>query len=155
MRAAAEIKPVALFVDLDLLVGRHGVHELDFEGLAHVAKRFLCLVACPHFLGERFVARDDLTHLLFDNRQIFGCERLVAEEIVVEAVFDDRPDRDLRAGPQGLHRFGKHVGGVVPDQLERARIVARNEFDLGVAIDRVIQIGETAIERHRDGSLGQ
>ena len=67
VRAAAEIEPVALLVDFDLLVGGNGVDELDLECLAHVAKGFLCLLARPDFLCERFVARDDLAHLLFDD----------------------------------------------------------------------------------------
>ena len=60
VRAAAEIEPVALLVDLDLLVGRNGVDQLDLEVLALVAEDVLGLVARPDFLGERFVARDDL-----------------------------------------------------------------------------------------------
>src|SRR5262249_39244885 len=41
--ATAEIKPVALFVDLDLLIGGNGVNQLDFERLTHVAESFLYL----------------------------------------------------------------------------------------------------------------
>ena len=78
VRAAAEIEPVALLVDLDLLVCRNGVDQLDLEILALVAEHFLGLLARPDFLGEGFVARDDLLHLLFDDRQVFQRERLVA-----------------------------------------------------------------------------
>ena len=155
VRAAAEIEPVALLVDLDLLVGRNGVDQLDLEILALVAEDFLGLLARPDFLGEGFVARDDLLHLLFDDGQIFQRERLVAEEVVIEAVLDHRADGDLRARPQRLHRFGQHVRGVVPDQLQRARVVAGDEFDLGVAFDRVGEVGERAVERHRHGAFGQ
>ena len=69
VRAAAEIEPVALLVDLDLLVLRDGVDQLDLEHLALVAEHALRLVARPHLLGERFVARDDLAHLLLDRRR--------------------------------------------------------------------------------------
>ena len=57
--------------------------------------------------------------------------------------------------PQRLHRFGEHMRGVMPDQLQRTRILAGEEFDFGVAIDRVGEIGERAVERHRDRALGQ
>ena len=137
MRAAAEIEPVALLVDLDLLVFRNGVDQLDLEALALVAEDALGLLARPHFLGERFVARDDLAHLLLDRGEILRRERLVAEEVVIEAVLDHRADGDLRAGPQRLHGFGQHVRGVVADQFERARVVAGEELDLGVALDRI------------------
>ena len=155
VRAAAEIEPVALLVDLELLVFRDGVDQLDLESLALVAKHLLRLVARPHFLGEGFVAGDDLAHLLFDRVEILRRERLVAEEIVIEAVLDHRPDGDLRAGPQRLHRFGEHVRGVVADEFQRARIVAVEELDLGIVLDRIGEIGELAVERHRHGALGE
>ena len=76
VRAAAQIEPVALLVDLELLILRNGVDELDLEQLALVAKHFLRLVARPHFLGEGFVAGDDLAHLFFDRVEILRRERL-------------------------------------------------------------------------------
>ncbi len=62
--------------------------------------------------------------------QVVGRERLVAGEVVIEAVLDHRADGHLRAGPQRLHGLGQHVRGVVADQLQRARVVAGDEFDL-------------------------
>ena len=155
MRAAAQIEPVALLVDLELLVCRNGVDQLDLEAFAAVAKHVLGVLARPHFLGERLVARDDLAHLFLDCGEILRRERLVAEEIVIEAVLDHRPDGDLGAGPQCLHRLGEHMGGIVADQLERARIVAGEELDLGIVVDRIGQIGKLAVERHGDRALGK
>ena len=155
VRAAAEIEPVALVVDLDRLVAGNGVDQLDLEGLALVAEHLLGLLAVPDFLGEGFVARDDLAHLLFDRGKIFRRERLVAEEVVIEAVLDHRADGHLRARPQRLHRFGQHMRGVMPDQFQRARVVAVDEFDLGVAVDRIGEVGDHAVERHRHRALGE
>ena len=155
MRAAAEIEPVALEIDLDRLVAGNGVDQLDLEGLALVAKHLLGLLAVPDVPGERLVARDDLAHLLFDRGEIFRRERLVAEEVVVEAVLDHRTDGHLRAGPQRLHGFGEHVRAVVADQFQRARILAVDELDLGVVLDRVGEVGELAVQRHRHRALGE
>ena len=155
VRPAAEIEPVALLVDLDLLVRGDGVDQLDLERLALVAEHALGLVARPYLLGEGFVARDDLAHLLLDRVEVLRRERLVAEEVVIEAVLDHRADGDLRARPQALHGLGEHMGSVVPDQLQRSRVVAADEFDLGVVLDRVAEVGEHAIERHGDGALGE
>ena len=123
--------------------------------LALVAEHALGLVARPDFLGEGFVARDDLAHLLLDRGEIFRRERLVAEEVVIEAVLDHGPDRDLRAGPQRLHGLGEHMRAVVPDEFQRARVFAGEELDLGVMLDRIGEIGDRAIERHRDRALGE
>ena len=155
MRAAAQIEPVALLVDFQFLVFGDGVDQFDLEVLALVAKHLLGLVARPHFLGEGFVARDDLAHLLFDRGQVFRREGLVAREVVIEAVLDHRPDGDLGAGPERLHGFGQHMRGVMPDQFQRARVLAIEEFDFCVLPDRVGEIGDDAVERHRDRALGQ
>ncbi len=87
--------------------------------------------------------------------EILRRERLVAEEIVIEAVVDHRADGDLRAGPQCLHRFGEHMRGIVANKFERARVVAGEELDFGVVVDRIGKIGELAVERHRHRALGK
>ena len=58
---------------------------------------------------------------------------VVAEEVVIEAVLDHRTDGDLRARIKRLHRLGQHMRGVVADKFQRARIIAVDEFDFGVA----------------------
>ena len=155
MRAAAEVEPVALEIDLDRLVAGNGVDQLDLEGLALVAEHLLGLLAVPHFLGEGLVARDDLAHLLFDRREIFRRERLVAEEVVIEAVLDHRPDRHLRARPQRLHGFGQHMRAVMADQFQRARVLAVDQFDLRIVRNRIVEIGDHAVQRHRHRALGE
>jgi len=52
MRAAAEIEPVALEIDLDRLIAGDGVDQLDLEILALVAEHLLGLLAVPHLPGE-------------------------------------------------------------------------------------------------------
>jgi hypothetical protein len=155
VRPAAQIEPVALLVDLDGLVGRDRVDQFDLEHLAIVAEYLLCLFAGPDLLGERLVARDDLAHLLFDRSKILRRERLVAEEIVIEAVLDRGTDGHLRSRPQRLHRFGQHMRAIVPDQLQRARIVTGDEFNSRILLDRVGEIADHAIQRHRHRALGQ
>ena len=87
--------------------------------------------------------------------KILRRERLVAEEVVVEAVVDHRADGDLRARPQRLHGFRQHMRGVMANEFQRARVVAGEEFDFGVVVDRVGQIGEPAVERHRHRAFGE
>ena len=56
VRAAAEIEPVALPVDLQVLARRDGVDQLDLEVLALLLEHALGLVARPDLLGEGCVA---------------------------------------------------------------------------------------------------
>ncbi len=67
-------------------------------------------------------------------------EGLVAVEVVVETVLDDRPDRHLRAGEQLLHRFGEDMGAVMADQFQRPRIVAHHDFKCGIRHQRIGEI---------------
>ena len=155
MRPAAEIEPFALRIDLDLLVLGNGVDQLELEPFAHLGEQLLRLGAVHHLAGERRVAGDDLAHLGLDLGQILRRERLVAGEIVIEAVVDHRADGDLRAGIELLHRLGHDMRGVVADQLERLGIVAREEFDGGVGLDGRLEVGELAVEAHRHRALGE
>ena len=159
MRAAAEVEPVALEIDLDRLVAGNGVDQLDLEGLALVAEHLLGLLAVPDFLGEGFVARDDLAHLLLDRGKIFRRERLVAEEVVVEAVLDHRADGDLRARPQRLHRFGQHMrgshAGSVPARAASSRAMSSIFASLEIGSLRSATTPSSAIATVRLASEGE
>ncbi len=155
MRASAEIEPVALLVDLQVLAWRNGVHQLDLEHLALVAEILFRLVAAPEFLGEGRVALDDLMHLRFDLGEIVGVERLLLGEVVVETVLDDRADGHLSAGPQGLHGLRHDVRSVMSDQLERLGVGPDNDLDVGIGLDGVGQIRQFAVKRDSNRLLGQ
>ena len=120
-----------------------------------LAEELLGLVAAPELLGEGRVPGDDLAHLLLDLGEIVGVERLLLGEVVVEAVLDHGADRHLRARPQRLHGLRHDVRGVVPDQLERFRVGARDELDRGVVGDRIGEVGELAVEAHGHRALGE
>ena len=154
MRATAEVEPVALVVDLQVLAFGDRIDQLDLVALALVGKDLARLVARPDFAGERLVALNDLLHPLLDLRQIVGREGLVLGKIVIEAVLDHRPDGDLRAGPELLHGLGHHMGGVVADQFERAGVLAGDDLD-PAGLDRFGEIAQRAIERDGDGLLGE
>ena len=132
MRPAAEVEPRLLRIDLDLVAFGDGVDQLELERLALVAEQLLRRLAVHHLAGEGRVAGDDLAHLGFDLGQIVGREGLVAREVVIEAVLDHRADGDLRAGVELLHGLGHHMRRVVADQLERFRVVARQDADARV-----------------------
>ena len=155
MRPAAEIEPIALGIELDLLVGGNGVEQFDLERLALLLEQIPRRLARDCLFGERLVARDDLAHALLDRREILGRERRVAKEIVIETVLDHRADGDLRTRPQRLHRLRQHMRGVVADEFQRARVLARHELDASIVVDWIGEIGERAVHDHRDRALGE
>ena len=86
---------------------------------------------------------------------VFGGERVVAGEIVVEAVLDRRPDGHLGAGVKRLHGLRQHVGGVVADHAQGGRVAAGDEPDGGVVLHRAGQVGQLAVHFHSEGGAGQ
>jgi len=99
VRATAEVKPLALFVDFQILTSGNGVDQLDLELFALGGKNPLGLLARPHLFAERGATADNLDHFLFDGAQIILGKRLIAEKIIVKPVFNHRADGDLGSGP--------------------------------------------------------
>ena len=155
VRATAQVHPVALPVHLEVLIGGDGLDQLHLEGLALRLEMGDGVGAGPDFLGEGRVAGDQLAHLLLDGLEVIGGEGRLAIKVVIETVLDHRADGDLRARIKRLHRLGQHMGAIVADELERAGILAADEFDFGVLMDGIGEIDHRAIQRHGDGALGE
>ena len=155
MRPAAKVGPFALAVELHLLVGGNGVDQLDLECFAFLLEEAFRLPARDDGLPKRFVAGDDLTHALLDRREILGRERLGTIEVVVEAVLDDRSNGDLRSRPKRLYRLGEHMRRIVTDQREGPWIVAGDELERRVLIDRVGKINKLAVANGGHRALGE
>ena len=120
VRPAAEVHPVPLAIDRDRLVAGDALDDLGLVGLADALEVGDGLVDGPTPRGAIFSSRATISaHALLDGREVVQRERLVAGEVVIEAVLDVGADGHLRAGEQLLHRLGQHVGGVVADHLQR------------------------------------
>ncbi len=128
VRAATQVDERALPVEgrrwhrgaVALGGGQQVVDDLDLERLvvldlerAGVGRRQLAQL-------ERVVGGDALAHPRLDRREVVGGQRPGQLEVVVEAVVDDRPDPELRAGEQVQHRLGQDVRGGVAHRPELA-----------------------------------
>ena len=67
---------------------------------------------------EGVVGGDRRAHALLDDREVLGGQRAREQEVVVEAVGDDRTDPELRAGEQVQDGLGQHVRGAVAHRPE-------------------------------------
>ncbi len=149
VRAAAQVDERALAVERrrrhrrPVALGGRGevVDDLDLERLvpldeerAGVGRRELAEL-------ERVVGGDALAHPRLDRRQVVGRERARQQEVVVEAVGDDRADPELRAGKQVEDRLGQHVRRRVPHrpELVAARTVI-HELGRAAALGRLEQL---------------
>ena len=151
VRPATQIYPVPLAVQSDGFRRRQVLNELGLVFLALRLEEGDGFLAVDHAALEPGAAADNVAHFRLDGGEVVRRERLIACEIVVEAVLDRWADGDLRAGIKILHRFGQHVSGVVTDHFQRFRVAARDEHQRRVAVYRGREIDRPAIQLHRQG----
>ena len=113
VRATTQVEPVrAGPVEADRLVVAQGFDDLALVGIFVVRGRVVLerLVPGPLLAHERFIGGDDLAHRVLDARQVVFAQLGRDVDVVVEAVFDDRPDAQPAARIQLLDGLGQHVG---------------------------------------------
>ena len=155
MRAAAEIRPGTLLVDADDFGFRQILDQFRLVAFTLVAEEANGFLTVPFFAHKSIIARNDFSHLRLDLGEIIRREGLIAREIVIEAVFNRRADRDLRAGVKRLHGFRQHMRAIMADHLQRFWVAPRDEAQLGVLFDGRGKVPQLAIHFHGKRRLGQ
>ena len=155
VRPPAEVEPVALVVECDGLALRDGVEQLELESLAQRLEAPASILAAHLLAPEGPIGGDDLGHARLDPRKVVGRERLLAEEIVIVAVIDRRPDRHLGPGEQILDGFRHDMRTVVPDHRQRVRILTTDQSHPGVRSDRPVQVPELAVDLGHESGASQ
>src|SRR6059036_2966133 len=112
VRAAAEVRELALRVERDLPFGR--VDELNLVVLALLGEEPLGVLSRDLFPLPGAALLELALDLRFDPLERVLPDRLRELEVVVEAVLDRRADRDLRAGVEPAHRLREQVRSRVP-----------------------------------------
>jgi hypothetical protein len=155
VRTAAEIDEFALPVQRDGLTAGDTFDDLRLVRLALLAEKTHRLVPIPDLANDGLVPAHDLAHACLDALQILGRERVLAGEVVVEAVLDGGTDGDLGVRIQLLHGLGHDVGGVVAQKLEPVGLGGGDDGNLGVVVDERAEILEFAVDAHGEGILGE
>ena len=155
VRTRAEIDELSLPVDADLLVLRDLLDPFRLVLLADRLEEAHGVVARPDLARDRLVAVDDLVHALLELREILGREGMITGKIVVEPRLRRGTEGHLDVREQFLGGFRHRVRGVVAQQLQSFRRGARDDCNLGVAVDdrREVFLGAVDLERQR--RLGQ
>ena len=154
MRAAAQVheRPVSVQRDpLHPLVAHQVLDQLDLVWLL-LPPESLDRLACRHLAAlEGLVGLDVSRHPLLDSLQVpLGGPKPIRElEVVVEAVLDRGPDRDLGAGPKVEHRGGEHMRAVVAKDLEGLGPTRGEDLDSLAIGERRREITNLAV--HPDG----
>jgi hypothetical protein len=155
VRSAAEIGEVALGVQRDVAFGR--IDQLDLVVLITREEALPRLLSRDLFTLPLTSLSKFSPNLFFDARKIVLADRLRELEVVVEAVLDRRPDRDLHAGVEAANRLGEQVRRRVAEHGERVRIVlvARGQdLDVLSLLERQAQVLHPAVRAHQHRFLG-
>ena len=156
VRAAAEIDPAIVRVEGDLVVSGQALGELDLERLVVGAEPLDRALARRHAALDRMRAPlEDAAHLVLDPREVGLDGRLGELEVVVEAICDRGPDRDLRSREDRLHGLGQHVRRRVAKHRQRLLIADAHDLELCAVAQRKPQILQRAIELDRGGRCGE
>src|SRR5205809_1490774 len=156
MRAAAEIREVALRIDGDRPFRR--VDELHLVRLVLLEEALLRLRRGYLFTLPLASLAELAVDLLLDPRQVLLAARLGELEVVVEAVLDRRPDRDLHSRVEPPHRLREQVRGRVAQHGERVRIVLvprRQDLDRLTVLERQAQVLHAPVRADEDRLLGE
>jgi hypothetical protein len=125
VRAPAQIRPLeravcgTVFVNADYLARRQVVDKFLFERF--IGKAFKRLLPIQFDSREILTGFHNLFHFRFDGGQVFLSYRRLAAfacgelKIVVKAVFDRRPDGDLRPGKKAGYGLRHYVTDGVAD----------------------------------------
>ena len=108
-----------------------------------------------HLALEGQVLGLQFLHARFDFFEILGRERRLALKVVVEAGVGGRTDAELGFGKQFQHRGRQQMRGRVPVDLERLRILRRQNLELGVFLERTRQVPKLSVDARDHGVVGQ
>ena len=128
VRAATEIDERTVGIRRDDLVVSQLGEPLELERI--VGEQLLRLRASDLIAHERILLGRDLPHLVLERGEILRRERLGDLEVVVESVVDRRTEPDLRVRAQAPDGGRQHVGGGMPEHVERPRVAIREDAEI-------------------------
>ena len=155
VRPAAQIDEPSLAIHRDRVALGDALDDLRLVRLADAAEEPRRLGAIPRLASHGLVAGHDLPHSFLDSLEVVGGERLVAGEVVVEAVLDGGPDGDLRLGMKLLDRLGEDVRRVVAQEVEPVGLGSGDDGGAGIRLDDGGEIAQLPVQPHGDRVAGK
>ncbi len=95
VRSTAEICPLALSIDANLLAFRDSLDNFSLVALTLLAEESDRLITSHHDTLDAQVGLSEIPHPGFDRLKILWRKRAVKRKIIVEAVLDHRANSDL------------------------------------------------------------
>ena len=144
VRPTAEIHESSVSEDRDLVTFGNVGESRELQLLAEFERKSgVGLVATDDLALEGGVLGEDRVHLLLDPLDVFGRERLVDEEVVLELLaVVCASGIHLRLGEESLDGIGHHVLGGVTDHLAARGIAGGHDLERHVAVEGRSEVDE-------------
>ena len=155
VRAAAEVDEFAGGVERHHRLDGFLLDQFALEGLIPLFVQLDGLGLRQQLALVGNILRRQLVHLLLDARQVFGRERLLAQEFVEKAGVDGRTDAQLHIGEKFEHRRREQVRRRMPKYGQRIGILRGKDADFGVVFQRTRKIYKFAIGARDERFLRQ
>ncbi len=155
VRTTTKVDELALAIEGNLLTSRNGADQLSLVVLALSQEKFDGLVPIPDFADNRNVALGQLPHALLDGYEVFGRKWALVSEVIIETVFDHRPDSHLRLREEVFHGKGQQVGGGVANDFQPLGIAISDDGQIAIPLDQAGGIDQLAADLAGQGRTGQ
>ncbi len=155
MRSAAQVDPVALPVEADLVLVRNASDDLGLVEFTQAFEELHRLISRHDAAGDFLVRPGEFGHLRFDGLEILRGKGTLVGKVVIKAVLDDRADGHLRLREQLLHRLRQQVRRGVADDLEPIGILVGHDGETGVLGNDIGGVDQPAIHARGERRLAQ
>ena len=156
VRPATHVEVFLMVIQADFLDAVvEVVNQAEFEIFVAVTERLARVRhRRPHLL-HRIAGRCQIFHARFQLLQIFRREAVFAVDVIVEAVFNHRPDDHFCLRPELLQRMTEQVRGGVANDVHPRIFLSGDDGNAGVGGNRVAQVALNAINAHGKRRLGE
>ncbi len=117
VRSPAQVHETAHGINGDRLTG-DVVDEFELVALSEFSEVFSRTRLVPVLAGDFELLLEQLVHAFLDAFEVFGRERLLHLEVIVEPVVDGRADGELRVREQLHDGVRQHVRRGMPQQVQ-------------------------------------
>lgn len=155
MGSATKIDEVTFTIQRHILVGRNRGNDLGLVVLTDRLEKLDSLVTRPDFALNRKIVLRQFGHPQFDLLQIFRGKGPLISEVVIKAVLNNGPDRNLGFGEKLFDRESQQVSRRMTDHLKTVLISVRDDRERHITRNEVTGIDQTSIDSSGKRSLGQ
>ena len=123
----------------------HVVNQAQFVVFAALFKDFNHFGARGHFFDDIVVLVNQLFHARFNGGDVFRGEGFFAENVVVKAVFNHRPDNHFNVWEQLFNCVPNQVGAGMADDFYAFGVFGGDDLHAGIGGNRVAGIAQNAV----------